>query len=136
MPWLREERTKKRLLLVLVLSVAALLVLLSTVGGVAVANAAEPGTPEPASLEGSQALVPAPTGLLEEVIVTRPAAPTATPGRIEQQVEELVETVGLARTTFLGLSLVDWSSLAICLLFVLSGCLAQRADALSHGGKR
>lgn len=98
---------KTKLLLVLILSVAALLVLFSTVGCVASANPPEPASPT------DESSAPAPTGLLEEVIVTRTPEPTATPGRIEQQVEELAETVGLARTTFLGLSVVHWSNLAI-----------------------
>ena len=103
---------KTKLLLVLILSVAALLVLFSTVGCVASANPTESATPESAS-PTDESSAPAPTGLLEEVIVTRTPEPTATPGRIEQQVEELAETVGLARTTFLGLSVVHWSNLAI-----------------------
>jgi MscS family membrane protein len=86
----------------------------------------EPGntvstTPEPASAEESP--TPAATDLLEGVIMTRTPEPTPTPGRIEQGVEELVDTVGLARTTFLGLSVVSWINLAISLLYVLAGYL-------------
>jgi hypothetical protein len=47
--------------------------------------------------------VPTPTDPLEGVSMTKTPEPTATPGRIEQQVEELAKTVGLARATFLGL---------------------------------
>ncbi len=127
----------KRLLLVLILSAVALLVLYSTVGGVASAHLTEsgtmqsgtpePGTPEqPSPADGASvdaSSTPEPTDLLEGVIMTRTPEPTATPGRIELQVEELVETVGLARATFLGLSVVDWTNLAISLLYVLAGYL-------------
>ena len=108
---------KKRLLLVLILSVLALLVLSPAAGGVASADTPEPPSPTDASS------APTPTDLLEGVIVTRTPEPTATPGMIEQQVEELAETVGLARAAFLGLSVVDWTNLAISLLFVLAGYL-------------
>jgi MscS family membrane protein len=121
---------EKRLPLVMICSVLALLVLLPAARGVASARALEPGisqsgTPEPApptdpsSTDPSSALTP--TSPLEEIIMTRTPEPTATPGRIEVQVEELVETVGLARTTVLGLSVVNWVNLAISLLFVLAG---------------
>jgi small-conductance mechanosensitive channel len=66
---------------------------------------------------------PAPTSPLEEITSTRTPEPTATPDRLERQVEELVETVGLGRTTWLGLSVVNWTNLAISLLFVLAGYL-------------
>ncbi|MFC2023666.1 mechanosensitive ion channel family protein [Chloroflexota bacterium] len=67
--------------------------------------------------------LPTPTGPLDEVIITRTPEPTATPGVIEQEVEELVAAVGLDQTTFLGLNATDWASLAISLLFVLAGFL-------------
>jgi small-conductance mechanosensitive channel len=117
---------KRRNLLVLILSVTAWLVLFSTVSGLASANAPEPGITDSATAEpapADDASTPAPTDLLEGVIVTRPPEPTATPGRIELQVEELAETVGLAQTSFLGLSVVNWTNLAISLLYVLVGYL-------------
>jgi MscS family membrane protein len=49
--------------------------------------------------------------------------PTPTPGRVEEEVEKLVENVGLGRATFLGLSIVNWANLAISLLYVLAGYL-------------
>ena len=70
---------------------------------------------------------PEATDLLEGVIMTRAPDPTATPGRIEQQVEELAETAGLAEASFLGLSLVNWTNLAISLLYVLIGYLIGTA---------
>jgi small-conductance mechanosensitive channel len=87
------------------LGAVALLTLLATAGAVVSAD-----TPEPA---------PTPTDLLEGVIMTRTPEPTATPGRVEQQVEEVVETIGLARVTFLGFGVVDWANLAVSLLFAL-----------------
>jgi hypothetical protein len=111
----------RKLLLVLILSVLALLVLFPTAGGAASANApgpgmAQAGTPEPASPADTPSVdplsAPAPTSPLEEIISTRTPEPTATPDRLERQVEELVETVGLGRTTWLGLSVVNWTNLA------------------------
>ena len=108
-------------LLVLILSVLVLLALFLAVGGRASANApglgvTQSGTPEPASPAGASSTdapsVPTPTSLLEEIISTRTPEPTATPDRLERQVEELVETVGLGRTTWLGLSVVNWTNLA------------------------
>jgi len=116
----------------MLLGVLALFVSLLAAPGVASAlptasGALEPGskqagTPEPAPPADAQA-VPTPTSLLEELIMTRTPEPTATPDRIERELEELVETVGLARTTFLGLSVVNWINLAISLLFVVVGFL-------------
>ncbi|MGD8903342.1 MAG: hypothetical protein PVH95_12745 [Anaerolineae bacterium] len=74
-------------------------------------------------MSGDESPTPEPTDLLESVVTTRTPEPTATPGRFEQQIEELVETVGLARTTFLGISVANWASLAISLLYVLAGYL-------------
>jgi MscS family membrane protein len=126
----------RRLSQVLIVSVLALLVLLAIVRGVAPAHAlqqgtGQPGKPEPTPIEdtsgegasGDESPTPAPTDLLEGVITTRTPEPTATPGRFEQQVEELVETAGLAGTTFLGLSVANWANLAISLLYVLVGYL-------------
>jgi len=104
-----ENEMKKRNIPILMVSTVVLLGLLSAVGSVAFAD-----TPQPA---------PTPTELLEGVIVTRTPQPTATPGRVEQQVEELAETAGLAGTTFLGLAVVDWINLAISLLYLLIGYL-------------
>ncbi len=87
---------------------------------------AGPVPPEAALLQGGEQAgddgtsTPTPDAL-EGVILTRTPEPTATPGRVEQQVEDLVEVVGLARTTFLGLSVVNWINLAISLLYVLVG---------------
>jgi len=128
----------KRFLLVLTLSLATLLALSSVAGHRSLASQATSATPEtsPAQStapstagsatpapEGGQEPTPepAPTDVLEGVVMTRTPEPTATPGRVEQQVEELVQTVGLARTTFLGLSVVDWINLAISLIYVLVG---------------
>ena len=118
----REDERKIRNLLVLILSALALLVFSFAGGGAVLANVPEqgtPGTPSPTGVTPA----PTPTDLLEGVIITRTPEPTATPGRIEQQVEELAETAGLAQMTFLGLDVVDWANLAISLLFVLAGYL-------------
>jgi len=124
--------TKNRLA-VLGLSVLALLALFLMVGGMASANApgqgiAQAGTPEPTSLEGGEeptgdSPAPTPTGLLDDVIVTRTPVPTATPGVIQQEVAKLVTRAGLARTKVLGLAVTDWITLVGSLLLVLIGYL-------------
>jgi len=110
------------------LSVLVLLALFLAVGGRASANApgqgiAQAGTPEPTSLEGGQEPVPTPTGLLDEVIMTRTPVPTATPGVIQQEVIKLVARAGLARTQVLGLAVTDWIALMGSILLVFSGYL-------------
>ena len=126
----------RRLSQVLIVSAMALLGLLVAAQGVAPAHALQLGTgqsgkPEPTPIEdtsgegvsGDESPAPEPTDLLEGVITTRTPEPTATPGRFEQQVEELAETVGLSGATFLGISVVNWANLAISLLYVLVGYL-------------
>jgi MscS family membrane protein len=118
-----------RRLKVLISSVLVLLTLLLAGGGMASANArgqgiAQVGTTEPASLEeGGEGPAPTPTGLLDEVIVTRTPMPTATPGVIQQEVIKLVARAGLARTQILGLAVTDWVVLGGSLLLVLAGYL-------------
>jgi len=125
---------KRGLLLILIAGAAALLVMWDAVGGgVASARAPEPGiarsaTPKSAVPKGEEepedeGATPAPPDVLEGVILTRTPEPTATPGRVERQVEDLVKRVGLARTTFLGVSVVDWANLGVSLLYVLVGYL-------------
>ncbi|MFN2226025.1 MAG: mechanosensitive ion channel domain-containing protein [Anaerolineae bacterium] len=129
---------RKRLPLVLILSLAMLLAWSFVARQPILAAQETPATPEarpaqstaasPAvsttpAVEEAQEPTPEPTDVLEGVIVTRTPEPTATPGRVEQQVEELVETAGLGRATFLGLAVVNWINLAISLLYVLVGYL-------------
>lgn len=128
----------KRLFLFLALNLATLAALASVVGHPSLASQGTPATPKadlaqstapsPAgsavpTLEEDQepAAEPTPTDILEGVVMTRTPEPTATPGRVEQQVEELVDTVGLGRATFLGLSVINWVNLAISLLYVFVG---------------
>jgi MscS family membrane protein len=123
-----------RRLKVLISSVLVLLTLLLAGGGMASANArgqgiAQVGTPAPASLEEGgeeptgDSPAPTPTGLLEDVIMTRTPVPTPTPGLIQQEVINLVARAGLARTKVLGLSVTDWILLGASLLLVLAGYL-------------
>ena len=128
-------RTMKRSLRLISIAVAAALLALWEPAGcsAAYARAPEPGpawsaTPEPDVPNGEEQpddeeASSAPPDLLEGVILTRTPEPTATPGRVERQVEDLVRTAGLARTTFLGVSVVDWANLAVSLLYVLIGYL-------------
>ena len=83
--------------------------------------AAEGGTPESAS-EGNES-EPTATRVLEGVVETRTPVPTATPGRIEREVNRLAARAGLTWTEFLGLSVADWINLGISLLFLLAGYL-------------
>ncbi len=88
---------KKRLLPVLVLSLAALMMLHFAGRGLSFADTPEPPSPQSGTEPAGAPSAPAPTDMLEGVILTRAPEPTATPGRVEQQVDELAETVGLAR---------------------------------------
>ena len=91
---------------VLISSVLVLLTLLLAGGGMVSANAhgqdiAQVGTPAPASLEeGGEEPAPTPTGLLEDVIMTRTPVPTPTPGLIQQEVIKLVARAGLSVPRF------------------------------------
>jgi MscS family membrane protein len=114
---------EKKRLLVLMLSVVVLLVLFPTVGGIASANTPEPSSPEGGEEPTGDAPAPTPTGLLDDVIMTRTPVPTATPGRVQREVAQLVARAGLARTTFLGLAVTDWIALVGSLLLVLAGYL-------------
>jgi small-conductance mechanosensitive channel len=98
-------------------SIAVLLVLVLAAKGMVSAQTPEPPTPTDAT--------PAPTAtdVLEGIISTRTPEPTATPGVIQQQVEEVVEIIGLAQTTLLGLTIVNWTNLAISLFYVIVGYL-------------
>ena len=123
----------------MILSLATLLVLSTVLGHPTLASqgsSATPGAVNPPQAttsstpgdatpirDGDQEPTPEPTDLLEGVIVTRTPEPTATPGRVEQQLHELAETAGLSRVTVLGLSVASWINLAISLLYVLAGYL-------------
>ena len=81
-----------------------------------------PAEEEPASGEEEEAK-PTPTGVLDDVILTRTPEPTATPGMVDQGVTELAARAGLTGTTFLGLPVTDWINLGVSLLLVLIGYL-------------
>jgi small-conductance mechanosensitive channel len=81
------------------------------------------GTPEPEATgppedEKPQAEV---TDPLAEIVVTRTPEPTATPGPIAQEIARIAYQAGLARKTFLGLTVADWTNLVISLVIVLIG---------------
>jgi small-conductance mechanosensitive channel len=117
------------------LIVFTVLVLLPIFGQAVLAETPEPGpgtgdTPSSVAtglVETGEAMaetpVPAGTGVLDEVLMTRTPEPTATPGVIEQGVTELAARAGLATTTFLGLPVSDWINLGISILWVLFGYL-------------
>jgi MscS family membrane protein len=119
------EGTLKRKRLVMLFCILALLVMLLAAPGAV--TALEPGmnlagTPEPVPSADAQ-VAPTPTGILEEIIVTRTPEPTITPGVLQQEVEKLVTRAGLTRTQVLGLTVMEWLSLAGSLLLVLAGYL-------------
>jgi MscS family membrane protein len=66
---------------------------------------------------------PTATSLFEGVITTRTPEPTATPGVLAEQAEQLATAVGLATTTFLGLTAADWINLGFSLIYILAGYL-------------
>jgi MscS family membrane protein len=59
----------------------------------------------------------------EDVVTTRTPEPTATPGVLAEQAEQLAAAAGLATTSFLGLAAADWINLGFSLLYVLAGYL-------------
>ena len=120
---------KERAILRTVLTVASLLVLLSALAMGVLADTPQPGTTPESTAERDTAATegdtPAPTAtaLLEGVIETRTPEPTVTPSMIQQEVAKLVARAGLARTTFLGLTVTEWLTLSGSLLLVLAGYL-------------
>ncbi len=85
------------------------------------------GTPTPGTSDTSQAILDA-TGLeavstLAEAAPTRTPEPTATPDAIAEAAEAIAQDTGLADTTLLGLSIVDWFNLGGSLLIILVGYL-------------
>lgn len=73
---------------------------------------AESGTPAPPA-----------TRPLGGIVEPRTPEPTATPGRIEQGVNQIATQAGLTRTELLGLSAADWINLGISLVFILAAYL-------------
>ncbi len=123
---------RRKPLLYPVLLALWLLLLFVAHAGVVLAQTPEPGSgpeaavtaqEEPPILEGSQTPEPTPTHLLEGVIEERTPVPTATPGRLQQEVADLAVRTGAATITFLGLNAADWISLGMSLLLVLAGYL-------------
>ena len=56
----------------------------------------------------------------EELVVTRTPAPTLAPGVLTEQVSEITRSVGLDRTTILGLRAEDWINLLLSVVLVLA----------------
>jgi MscS family membrane protein len=125
MVWVKDAM-KKKLGLYIVLIVASLLVLLSTLGTVVLAETPQPETATESETPTGDtptgdAPAPTATALLEGVVETRTPEPTATPGLLEEEVERLARATGLYRRSFLGLSGTDWINLGISMLVVLVG---------------
>ena len=56
-----------------------------------------------------------------QAVASRTPAPTPTPGIIDQEIDNLTNSLGLAGKTFLGLTADDWFSLAFSVLIVVLG---------------
>jgi MscS family membrane protein len=78
----------------------------------------EPEATQPPEEEKPQEEVVDP---LAEIVVTRTPQPTATAGPIAQEVARIAYRAGLARKTYLGLTVADWINLVISLGIVLIG---------------
>jgi MscS family membrane protein len=111
----------------LLLSLLVGLLLLFAVGAdtaLAQTPVPEPATAGTAESEAGEAGAAATeSSPLDDVVVTRTPAPTATPGVIAEGVSQLTAEAGLAAETFLGLPADDWINLGISLLTVLAGYL-------------
>jgi small-conductance mechanosensitive channel len=62
---------------------------------------------------------PTPTDLLQGLVTTRTPSPTATPGRIAEEVADLTASLGLDQRSFLGLTTNEWINLWISILVSL-----------------
>ncbi len=56
-----------------------------------------------------------------EAVAARTAVPTPTPGIIDQEIDDLTSSLGLAGKSFLGLTVDDWFNLAFSALIVVAG---------------
>jgi small-conductance mechanosensitive channel len=56
-----------------------------------------------------------------QAVASRTPAPTPTPGIIDQEIDNLTNSLGLAGKTFLGLTADDWFSLTFSVLIVVLG---------------
>jgi MscS family membrane protein len=108
------------------LRIVALMALVLLAGaGVVLAQTAPPEPAGTATIESgtaapNEAVMQEPeataTDLLEGVVTTRTPAPTATPGRIAEEVADLTTSLGLGEKTFFGLAADEWVNLWISIL--------------------
>ncbi len=66
---------------------------------------------------------PQETSILSEIVVERTPIPTAQPGLIQQEVENIVVRAGLSRTQILGLNITDWIDILLSIIYLLIGSL-------------
>ncbi len=113
----------------------ALVLILSAQTGVAFAGPPLPvsGTQEtPPPPEEESTVEPTATEPLDEIVETRTPAPTATPGILAREIENLAGRVGVDDVTFLGLTGADWLNLLVSAVSVavigllLGGWLTRR----------
>jgi len=123
---------KRKLALGLLLTAISFFLLLSLAGEIILAQTPTPEagpSSTPATTAGAttpqegEEPRPTPTGLLDEVVVTRTPAPTATPGFLSQEVAQLATRAGFYQAEFLGIKAIDWINLGISLVIVLFGYL-------------
>jgi small-conductance mechanosensitive channel len=111
-----------------VLALALCIGLLSVSQAAVLAQAPDP-QPSPGATQEAEGMRATWTAsrLLEAIVETRTPVPTATPGWIESEVEQLAALAGLAWTQFLGLSVSEWINLGISLSIVLAAYLLGTA---------
>jgi MscS family membrane protein len=73
-------------------------------------------TPEPTAAGEAEGAEPSATPLLSNIVSTRVPGPTATPGKVAEEVTEFTASVGLAGKVYLGLTTDDWINLWISIL--------------------
>ena len=125
------KKTDKRILLLLLLLLSV--ILFSGCGRqpevtvTPTQTASGTGTPTPGTSDTGQAIENLPgldvISTLAEAAPTRTPEPTATPDAIAEAAQAIVQETGLADTTLLGLSIVDWFNLGGSLLLVLAAYL-------------
>ena len=80
------------------------------------------GTRLPATTPAGSPVAAPEVATLDQIAPSRTPEPTATPDALTVAADEVAQQTGLAGTTFLGLDIEDWFSLAASLLLVLVVC--------------
>jgi small-conductance mechanosensitive channel len=130
--FLINVRSKLALRLVFVLALILLTALITACGtqpAPPTATATATAAPNLTSAPPAPETTSAPTGDsggstagdVAQAVASRTPAPTPTPGIIDQEIDNLTNSLGLTGKTFLGLTVDDWFSLAFSVLIVALG---------------